>query len=169
MANNLRRVLTGYGGSPVRPSHPTATNARSGDPVRLGKLVGIALTDEQFGYQAGGSRALTGFHISQPRDPVNGNNYEDGEVAVSFQLNEWRVPIHNLGGSEAQPGTPVYYHDADPSSVTTTARLFCMENGGQRAGRTARAGYLLTKIAANTQEDEAGLLLMSGEDDFAVS
>lgn len=167
MANNLRRVLTGYGGSPVFADHPALP--RSGDPVRLGKLVGIALTDEQFGYQAGGTRELSAFHMSEPRDPVNGNNYEDGAVAVSFQMNEWRVPIHNLGGTAAKPGTPVYYHDDDPTGITTTARLFCLESSSQKANRTARAGYLVTEIAANTQEDEAGLLLLSGEDNFEIT
>ena len=72
MANNLHRVLTAYSATPVQCDHPAVPS--SGDPVRVGVICGIALTDEQFGLGVGGYRRQQGtpgnyIHVSQPADP----------------------------------------------------------------------------------------------------
>ena len=156
MANNLHRVLTAYSATPVQCDHPAVPS--SGDPVRVGVICGIALTDEQFGLGVGGYRRQQGtpgnyIHVSQPADPANKRRAPDGTTPVTFQLNEWRVGVKNEHASQAAgPGTLVYYIDAGVDGVN----LVVNHSGAKQAF----AGILQSTIAADTKVDDAVLLLM---------
>ena len=115
MAKNLDQILTSYTAVGVTVDHPISGSdspPRSGDPCRYGTLVGVALVDEQFGYDPGGARELHGFHLNKPFDPINSKRYENGETPVSFQQNIWWMNVYNNDTSPATPGTRVYYNDS---------------------------------------------------------
>lgn len=155
MANDLRRILSGsYVGTPLVCDHPA--NPKSGGPVRVGKLVGFALTNEQFGYQAGSYRTPIGdLPVNYPFDPVNNTDYQDGTTPVSVQLNEWDSRTHKVGGGDASVGDDVFYHD---NPVDTDVHLVVNGTAGDRTGY---AGILLSTIPTATTR-EARILLLPG-------
>ena len=154
MAKNLDQILTSYGAVGVKVEHPD--NPRSGDPCRVGSLVGVALVDEQFGYDPGGSREMTGFHINKPYDPINANRYMNGETPVSFQQNIWFMHVFNSDGSiTVTPGTRLYYYDsgyyadnrdwhiiADPGGASAVVGILMRESIGPYTGK--RVPVMLT-------------------------
>ena len=110
MANNLHRVLTSYVAIPAIVDDPAAP--KSGDACRVGRNVGVALVNEQFGYASGGYRELEGFQVNKPYDPINLNDYSDGQTPVSLQHNQWKLPVFNSGNAGAGAvGAIVYYYD----------------------------------------------------------
>ena len=173
MANNLHRLVSGtYVAIPIKPSHPVAAanspGPRSGQAVRWGSMVGIALTDEQFGYDGHSpSRAYSGFLINKPFDPIANKDYDNGETPCSFQMNEWRVPIHNSGAAAAGVhGGKVYYVDAAEGPAGDINYHLVM---GPSGAKTAFAGLLRSDaIAADGVDKDAVLLLMpNGDPDLA--
>ena len=154
MANNLHRNLTGYSAIPVVCDHPAVP--RSGDPVRLGKLVGIALINEQYGYGPGGYRRPIGnIYMSPPADVANNRRAEDGTTPVTFQMNEWRVTIKNADTSAVAPaGTEVWYVDAGEDGTTLVAN--------PTGTKAAFAGYIMEQLAADEKKADAVLLLVNG-------
>ena len=150
----LFRVLTSWVATKVAVSHPA--NPVVEEPCRWGTMVGFALVNEQFGYGAGGSRELSGFHINLPANPVAGDYYEDGETPVSFQMNEWVAKIRNHGAAAAVPGDLVYYFD-DPDNP---AYPHLAVNPPDSIGAAdAFAGMLKEGIPANTTADVVLLLM----------
>ena len=149
MANNLHRNLTGYSAVPVNVDHPAVP--KSGEPVRFGKLVGVALINEQFGFGPGGYRRQIGnIYMSQPIDPASRTRIPDGTTPVSFQFNQWRLSVKNdSSGNEAGPGTEVYYVD----EASDTLRV------NPTPTKTAFAGYLMDTIAADGTKADAIVLL----------
>lgn len=126
MAKNLDQILTSYTAIGVVVDHPD--EPKSGDPCRWGKMVGVALVDEQFGYQAGGPRELSGFLVNTPYDPINARNYDNGETPVSFQQNVWRLLVH-ANGANAGPGDKVYYHDTAKTVGSVSTNLSTDSSG----------------------------------------
>ena len=147
MAVNLHRVLTSYVASPITVDHPAAP--KSGDPCRVGKMVGIALVNEQFGYSSGGYRELVGFHVNKPVDPINIGDYADGETPVTLQQNEWMMSVKNVDGANNAPKyTPVYYYDADVAGVDVSADGHIII--GVEIAANALVGMIMEAIPANT-------------------
>ena len=150
MAKNLDQILTSYTAVGVAVDHPLIP--RSGDPCRYGSLVGVALVDEQFGYDPGGSREMHGFHLNKPYDPINAKRYENGETPVSFQQNIWWMYVYNHWSDPAPPGTKVYYADGntqggtyittDPSSADAFVGITMRE--AMPVGQTTRVPVMLT-------------------------
>ena len=132
MAKNLDQILTSYGAVGVVVEHPD--NPRSGDPCRVGSLVGVALVDEQFGYDPGGSREMAGFHINKPYDPINAKRYMNGETPVSFQQNIWMMEVFNSDGSTTiTPGSRIYYYDTGYDNIQGKTRHVIADPGGASA------------------------------------
>ena len=155
MANNLHRVLNnGYVGTPVVCDHPAAPV--SGGPVRVGTLVGFALTNEQFGYATGGYRAQIGnLGVNLPFDPINNTDYQDGTTPVSFQQNEWRARVRKVGAGAASVGDDVFYHD----TAVDNANLII---NGTPADRTGYAGVIMETLATATTKADAVVMLLPG-------
>lgn len=75
-------------------SHPTTP--ASGDPVRVGKLTGVALTDE-----------------------AEGGN-PTGSTTVDLGLKVWDVVVDDNEGTGIAVGDSVYYHDTGTGTPTTS-------------------------------------------------
>lgn len=82
MAKNLKRTHPVF---PVACSHPASPV--SGQPVRVGKLCGIAVHDE-----GDGGNAAT-------------------ETTVDFRKQMWEITVDDNEGSGIAPGDRLYYHD----------------------------------------------------------
>ena len=91
MATNLKRAHPVF---PVAASHPAAP--QSGDPVRLGALAGIALTDEG----EGGNAAA--------------------EATVDFRKQVWTLTVDDNEGTGIAPGDTLYYHDTQTGTPATS-------------------------------------------------
>lgn len=91
MATNLKRTHPVF---PVVVTHPTAPD--SGDPVRFGKLCGVALTDE-----GGGGNAAT-------------------ETTVDFRQQVWTLTVDDNEGTGIAPGAILYYHDTGTGTPATS-------------------------------------------------
>lgn len=98
MATNIKRYLQGHFALPVVCSDP-ATPA-SGDPVRYGKLTGIALTDEGEG---GNSATQT--------------TVEFGACVVDVSVRG----VDGSGNSAVAVGDSIYYVDADTPKLSKKA------------------------------------------------
>ena len=154
----LYRQLTSYVASKVTVSHPDKPVVEK--PCRVGGMVGFALVDEQFGYQSGGSRELTGFSLNKPGNALTGEYYDDGTTPVSFQMNEWNCEIFNNGAGIARQYSTVYYHDTADGPVGDVN--YNLVIGGTVADRRAVAGMLMSgSIAAGAVDKGAILLLCS--------
>ena len=78
----------------VAASHPTTP--ASGDPVRVGKLTGVAITAE-----GGGGNAAT-------------------NTTIYFGLRVWDLYVVDNGGSVIAIGAKIYYHDTGTGSPSTS-------------------------------------------------
>ena len=144
MANNLHRVLTSYVAIPAHVEHPLAP--KSGDACRVGRNVGVALVNEQFGYASGGYRELEGFQVNKPYNPISLNDYSDGQTPVSLQHNQWKLPVRNVGANALVSGEIVYYYDdAADAEVNNTVHLVV----GSLVAADAVAGVIRQGLAAN--------------------
>ena len=152
MANNLHRVLTSYVAQPADVNHPPTP--KSGDACRVGRNVGVALVNEQFGYGTSGYRELDGFQVNKPYDPINLSDYEDGQTPVVLQQNQWKLPVRNVGGSAAVNGAIVYYWDT-PVEAEANNTYNLTVGLDLAAPADAIAGVLRQGLAANTAEPNA--------------
>lgn len=91
MAINLKRSHPVF---PVVCSHPATPN--SGDPVRVGSLAGVALTDE-----GDGGNVAT-------------------ETTVDFRNQVWSLNVDDNGGGGIALGDILYYHDAQTGTPATS-------------------------------------------------
>lgn len=160
MARNLHRVLTSYVGIPCMVDHPKDVKVRSGDIVRVGKMAGLSLIDEQFGYGAGGTRELTGFIVNRPINPIgNEPDYPDGTVPVMFQMNEVLGDVWNDDANNPAPvGTTVYYTDtADGPAADVNYHLVV----GKAAAFDAVLGQLREEIPANSTKKGAVIMVVA--------
>ena len=152
MANNLHRVLTSYVAEPATVDHPD--KPKSGDACRVGRNVGVALVNEQFGYASGGYRELDGFQVNKPYDPINLNDYTDGQTPVVFQQNQWKLPVRNVGAAAVANGAIVYYWD-DPADAELLNSVNMTVGLDISAAADAIAGVLRQSLAANTTQADA--------------
>ena len=152
MANNLHRVLTSYVAEPATVDHPAAP--KSGDACRVGRNVGVALVNEQFGYQSGGYRELDGFQVNKPYDPINLNDYTDGQTPVVFQQNQWKLPVRNVDAALAKNGAIVYYYD-DPTDAEAANTINLIVGVGLAGAADAIAGVIRQSIIADTTVNDA--------------
>lgn len=107
-------------------SLPVPEGTKSGDPVQVGDLVGVASTD----------RADS---TTKPL-PTGGVGHADGHAAVCVD-GGYRLTV---SGAVAGPGTPVYITGTGPFTLSTA-------EGGDLFGLTVpgRDGELATKPAAD--------------------
>lgn len=91
MATNLKRSHPVF---PVVVTNPAAPD--SGDPVRFGKLCGVALVDE-----GDGGNAAT-------------------ETTVDFRQQVWTLNVDDNEASGIAPGDILYYHDTATGSPATS-------------------------------------------------
>lgn len=91
MATNLKKEVPQL---PVVVTHPAAPN--SGDPVRFGVLVGVALADEG----DGGAGAT--------------------ETVVDFGRKVWTLNVDDNEGTGIAVGAKLYYHDTGTGTPATS-------------------------------------------------
>lgn len=91
MASNLVRSEPTLSVVVTHPASPV-----TGNPVRYGKIVGVALTDE-----GEGGNAAT-------------------ETTVDFGRKVWDLVVDDNGGSGIAVGDKLYYHDTGTGSPTTS-------------------------------------------------
>lgn len=94
MAKNIERYLQEWPAMSVVCSHPAAPD--SGDPVRFGKVTGIALTDEGDGGNAA------------------------AETTVFFGDCVVEVPVDDSGTAGIAVGDIIYYHDTGTGTPATS-------------------------------------------------
>lgn len=103
MARNIKRYLHDWPAIALACSHPATPS--SGDPVRVGEMTGIALTDEGDG----------------------GNAATDTTVLLGGFVAAFSVKgVDGAGNSAVAVGDKLYYVDADtpPISKKNTGRFF---------------------------------------------
>jgi predicted RecA/RadA family phage recombinase len=116
MAKNIKRYLSDWPSMSLVCSHP-ATPV-SGDPVRVGEMTGIALTNEGDG----------------------GNGATETTVLLGGFVAEFSVKgIDGSGNSAVGLGDKLYYTDADtpPISKKATGRFVGFANGTVGSSATA--------------------------------
>ena len=154
MAKNLYRKLTETTATKVKADHPAVP--KSGDPCRVGTVVGIALINEEWGYDptTGYRKQIGGISIDLPYNPATNSREPDGLVPLSFQLNEWTLPVTNPHATnKGDVGDPVYYQDAAADGN------HCVVN--KVGAAQAFVGTLREELAANSK-GEVVVLLQSG-------
>lgn len=92
MANNLVQSSPKISVAASHPAEPV-----TGDPVRLGSLVGVALTDEGEGGNAAANTSV---------------DFTPGKI--------WRLNVDDNEGSGIAPGDKLYYHDTQTGSPATS-------------------------------------------------
>ena len=155
MANNQHRCLTSYVAVPRVVNHPPAP--KSGQACRVGKGVGVALVDEQFGYGSGGSRELSGFQVNLPANTTAIGYYADGETPVAMQQNEWKLPVYNAGGAAAAVGDPVFYMDVAEGPVGDVNYHLVIGGAGNA---DALAGTISEPMAAGAVKKDAVVMIV---------
>ena len=158
MANNLHRVLTSYVAQPADVNHPLVP--KSGDACRVGRNVGVALVNEQFGYGTSGYRELDGFQVNKPYDPINLNDYSDGQTPVVLQHNQWKLPVYNAGNAAAGAvNSVVYFYDTEVGPANDATYNLVV---GAAGAADAVAGVLRSAVGAGTVVKEAIVEIMPG-------
>ncbi|MCC6314211.1 MAG: DUF2190 family protein [Thermomicrobiales bacterium] len=104
MATNLVRDLHEWPTLPVACSHPTTP--ASGDPVRVGSLTGVALTDESDGGNA------------------------TGYTTVDFGFRVWDLTVDDNEGTGIAVWDPIYYHDTGTGTGSVNLNNSATSNDG---------------------------------------
>ena len=122
-------------------SLPVPAGTKSGDPVRVGGLNGIAVTDRA-------NTSVSPFNSNgTPNAAYNaGGGNKDGYASVWLE----GAPTFDVKGASIAPGAPIYYDPAGTPKLTATAGSLTLYGHALTAGVTstiAGAESVVVRIA----------------------